>query len=53
MQRMMIERGCDSLDVMVADDVDFDSRFSATCSETGQRLWINGWMIESMERIEA
>lgn len=47
--RLLIEIGFDVLDVTVADDVDLDDRFAARCNDTGERLWINGWLIEGSE----
>lgn len=47
--RLLIETDFHVLDVTVADDVDLDARFAARCNDTGERLWINGWMIENSE----
>ena len=47
--RLLIETGTDILDVTVADDVNLDDRFAARCNDTGERLWINGWMIAGSE----
>lgn len=47
--RLLIEIGFHILDVTVAGDVDLDDRFPARCNDTGERLWINGWLIEGSE----
>ncbi len=52
MQRLLIDLGPYSLDVTAPADVDLDSRFAATCNDTGERLLINGWLIESIETVE-
>lgn len=49
MKQLYIELGPNSLRVEVADDVDLDDRFAATCLDTGERLAINGWLIDSVE----
>lgn len=51
MKQLLIEYGTYSLELEVADDVDLDDRFPATCLETGDRLMINGWMIENVEEL--
>lgn len=50
--RILVEMGCYSLDLTVADDVDLDDRFRATCNDTGETLMVNGWLIESHEVVE-
>ena len=50
MTRHAIIDGCGyTLDVTVADDADLDDEFEATCNDTGDRLRIKGWLIESIE----
>lgn len=51
MKRLLVEMGFYSLEVDVADDVDLDDRFPAVCAESGDRLFINGWMIENVEEL--
>lgn len=51
LKRLLIEMGPYSLDVTVADDADLDSTFDATCNDTGERLRINGWLIEDAEEV--
>ncbi|MBT0667015.1 hypothetical protein HT136_01365 [Novosphingobium profundi] len=51
MKQMLIDMGCYSLEVEVADDVDLDDRFPATDLHTGEQLMINGWLIDSAEEI--
>ena len=31
---------------VIADGTDLDSRFQITCEDTGERLWVNGWMVD-------
>ena len=50
-KRLLVEMGCYSLDLIVAADVDLDSRFKALCNDTGETLWVNGWLIDSEEEI--
>jgi len=45
----IIDSGCYTLDVTVAADADLDGRFAAVCNDTGETIYINGWMIESIE----
>lgn len=47
-----VEIGFYSLNLRVAADVDLDDRFRATCLDTGDALWVNGWLIDSSEDIE-
>lgn len=49
MKRYRIEMGCYSLHIECDADADFDGRFKAKCLDTGDMLWINGWLIESMD----
>ncbi len=49
MTRYIIDSGMVTLDVFVDPAADLDGSFDATDAETGERLRINGWMIESME----
>ncbi len=51
MTRYIIDSGDTTLDVFVAADADLDGIFLATDAETGERLRVNGWMIDSMEKI--
>lgn len=51
MQELYIDLGPHSLHVEVAADVDFDGRFPAKCLDTGETLQINGWLIESIEKV--
>lgn len=53
MKRLLIDLGPYSLDVTAADDVDLGERFAATDNDTGEKLWINGWLIDSSEELEA
>lgn len=53
MKRVIINSGMYTLDLTVADDVDFDDRFKATCNDTGETLFVNGWLIEDVEEVEA
>lgn len=50
---LLIDIGMHTLDVMVDPDVDLDSRFRALCNDTGETLFINGWLIDSVEPVEA
>lgn len=38
-----------SLEVQAAADADLDGRFAATCLDTGEELWINGWLAITIE----
>lgn len=49
--RYLIDIGGYTLDVTVPADTDFDDRFVATCNDTGERLAINGWLIDNIEEI--
>jgi len=53
MKRYLISSGMYDLEVEVAEDTDFDTRFEAWDAETGERIFINGWMIESIEELVA
>lgn len=53
MKRVIINSGMFTLDLTVADDVDFDDRFKAVCNDTGEALFVNGWLIEDIEEVEA
>jgi len=50
--KLIIDMGCHTLEVEVEADVDLDSRFKARCLDTGEMLWINGWLIDEVERLE-
>jgi hypothetical protein len=52
MKHLLIEMGWHSLEVAVADDVDLDDAFEATCLDTGELLRINGWLMASVEELE-
>ena len=47
-----VELGFYSLRLRVAADVNLDDRFKALCLDTGETLWVNGWLIESHEDVE-
>ena len=51
MKQMLIDIGCSTLEVEVADDVELDDRFEARCLFTGERLVINGWLIDNAEEL--
>lgn len=52
MTRYFISDGMTDFDVMVADDADLDGAFDAVCVESGERVRINGWQAETIEKIE-
>lgn len=52
MTRLLIDMGPYSLDVIVDEDADTDAEFNAVCNDTGERLRIKGWLIDSMEEID-
>lgn len=52
MKHLLIEMSTYSLEVAVADDVDLGEAFEATCLNSGDRLRIHGWLIESVEELE-
>lgn len=47
--RVYVQMGMYDLDLTVEPDTDFDSRFKAHCNDTGETLYVNGWLIESYE----
>lgn len=49
MTRAIIDMGGYTLDVTYNDDADLDDRFAATCNDTGEKLAINGWLIDNVE----
>lgn len=51
MIRAIIELGGYTLDVTYRADADLDGTFAATCNDTGERLAINGWLIDSIEEV--
>lgn len=51
-KRLLLNLGPYSLDVTVAADADLDGQFEATCNDTGDRLLINGWMIDDIEQVK-
>lgn len=51
MRQLIIDIGCSTLEVEVADDVDLDDRFRAKCLYTGETLAINGWLIDNVEEL--
>lgn len=51
MKQLLIDMGCYSLELEVADDIDMDGEFDATDLNTGEQLRINGWLIDSVEEI--
>jgi hypothetical protein len=54
MTELFIEFGDgSSLEVQAAADADLDSRFQATCLDTGESLWINGWLATTIEPLAA
>lgn len=52
MPRYLIEMRERSLDVTVAEDADLDDRFVATCNDTGERIRVSGWLMDSCELVE-
>jgi hypothetical protein len=52
MKRLFLVMGPYDLDVTVADDVDLDGRFAAVCNDTGEKLLVNGWLIEDSEELD-
>lgn len=42
-----------ALEVQAAADADLDSRFAATCLDTGEGLMVNGWMASSIAPLGA
>ena len=53
MRQLYIEfPGGTDLEVEVADDVELDTRFAATCMLTGERLWVQGWLASSIVDFE-
>ncbi|MED5545638.1 hypothetical protein [Novosphingobium decolorationis] len=51
MKHMLLDMGCHSLEVEVADDVDLDERFRAKDLHTGETILVNGWLIDNAEEI--
>ncbi len=49
--RYIIDIGGYTLDVTVNTDADLDGRFAAICNETGDLLYINGWLIDSIDHV--
>ena len=47
--RWLIDMGPHTLEVETDGRPDFDSCFVARCLDTGERLRINGWLIDSVE----
>lgn len=45
----IIEMGPYTLDVTFSADADLDGTFSAVCNDTGDKLSINGWLIEDID----
>ncbi|MCP3730424.1 hypothetical protein M9978_08280 [Sphingomonas sp. MG17] len=52
MTRYFISDGMTDFDVYVADDADLDGTFDAICAEDGERVRINGWQAETIEKID-
>ncbi len=52
MRHLLVDAGLYSLELEVADDADLDGQFEALCLDTGERLRVNGWMIENVEEVE-
>jgi hypothetical protein len=49
MTRLLVEMGPYSLDLSVDDETDLDGTFDAVDNDTGERLRVNGWLIDSTE----
>lgn len=52
-QRMLLDSGDTTLDVMVDPASDRDGGFKAWCNDQREMLFVRGWMIENEEVIEA
>lgn len=48
----LIDIGPHTLEVQTEGVPDFDTRFRATCLDTGEILFINGWLISNVEEQE-
>lgn len=50
--RYLLEMGACSLDVTTEADADeMDGAFTAVCNDTGERLQINGWLIDEITAV--
>lgn len=47
--RVLVDMGCYSLDLYVAANTDFESRFRAICNETGEALIVCGWLADRID----
>lgn len=52
MKRAIMDMGPYTLDLTVKDDIDLDDTFEAICNDTGEKLRVNGWLVENIEWME-
>lgn len=51
MTRYLISDGVTELDLLVPDHADLDDEFEAFDNETGERVRVKGWLIDSLEEL--
>lgn len=51
MTRYLMSDGVTDLDVLVPDHTDLDGEFEAFDRESGERIRVRGWMIDSVEEL--